>query len=540
MPLPSANASSYSASQASSPTGAGASLARMMEKVDALRASMPDSEDERRDRLSSRKTSRRPSASGRRPSMAVRPSGAGRESIARNWIESPATTMTDHAQMVTDYEVVRHRYEEALKENEVLKVEQQRRMESYLRREQEFETRIRDLQAELERQSSSKPPADVRMKQLREEHRKVMHSISSMQVREQGALQDQEKDLLRAFRARLWDVQFELENERSKKDDGALEWIEKTRTLGKELDWSREEALRLDRINQQLTRDNQRLKAQLRSQEDDREFVVRQVLALKKENLRLKALWNGEQSPATRRASVSSTGALMPMRSVENVSGMTPSKSAAFASSFVADGAESMDDLALSEAASNAAHPANIANSERVRELTARLQETEERYREVVSRLKRLLDVERKNLRAVRGAHAKDLQSRTELEVLLRACVDDVRKEVSHARSAEAAGAAACGSRPGSASRGKATDSPSRPSSSSGERSARMAPTSELGRKDRERVLELLLSQERVVSLLYDRAFPPKPVPNAADEEGLMDDTEVSASEAELLQSLGQ
>ena len=41
--------------------------------------------------------------------------------------------------------------------------------------------------------------------------------------------------LLRAFRARLWDVQFELENERSKKDDGALEWIEKTRTLGKPL-----------------------------------------------------------------------------------------------------------------------------------------------------------------------------------------------------------------------------------------------------------------------------------------------------------------
>eukprot|EP00962_Isochrysis_galbana_P010866 scaffold3032_cov67-Isochrysis_galbana.AAC.1 len=72
----------------------------------------------------------------------------------------------------------------------------------------------------------------------------------------------QERDLLRAFRARLYDVQIELERERCKKDDGALEWIEKSRTLGKELDWSREEALRLDRSNQQLTSDSARLKAQ--------------------------------------------------------------------------------------------------------------------------------------------------------------------------------------------------------------------------------------------------------------------------------------
>ena len=86
--------------------------------------------------------------------------------------------------------------------------------------------------------------------------RHVMDRLRAMQSREQASLQEQEKDLLRAFRARLWDVQFELESERSKKDDGALEWIEKTKTLGKELDWSREEALRLDRMNQFLTKEN--------------------------------------------------------------------------------------------------------------------------------------------------------------------------------------------------------------------------------------------------------------------------------------------
>ena len=84
-------------------------------------------------------------------------------------------------------------------------------------------------------------------------------------------------------------MQFELETERSKKDDGALEWIEKTKTLGKELDWSRDEALRLDRTNQFLQKENARLKTQLRAQEDDREFIMKQMLGLKKENAVLKA-----------------------------------------------------------------------------------------------------------------------------------------------------------------------------------------------------------------------------------------------------------
>ena len=118
--------------------------------------------------------------------------------------------------------------------------------------------------------------------------------------------------------------------------------------------------------------------------------------------------------------------------------------------------------------------------------------ESEERYREVVARLKRLLDVERRNLRAVRAAHAKDLQSRTELESLLRACVDDVRKELAAQRAVTAGS-------------GKAVPS------SGGGSGAGGALAGELGPKERERVLELLLSQERVVSLLYERSFPTNP-----------------------------
>jgi len=173
--------------------------------------------------------------------------------------------------------------------------------------------------------------------------------------------------------------------------------------------------------------------------------------------------------------------------------------------------------------------------------------ESEERYREIISRLKRLLDVERKNLRAVRAAHAKDLQSRTELEVLLRACVDDVRKELTNVRAAAAAGmggmggggAQGAGGRPTSAESKRLKEKSSRPSSASGERSARMAEVSELGAKERERALELLLSQERVVSLLYERTFPPRPPAAATAEAADGEGDELRMGDAELANIVG-
>ena len=52
-------------------------------------------------------------------------------------------------------------------------------------------------------------------------------------------LQEQERDLLRAFRAGLFDVQNELEKEKSKSEEGASLWIEKNRQLEKDLEWAK-------------------------------------------------------------------------------------------------------------------------------------------------------------------------------------------------------------------------------------------------------------------------------------------------------------
>lgn len=294
---------------------------------------------------------------------------------------------------------------------------------------------------------------------------------------------------------RLSVPQFELESERSKKDDGALEWIEKTKTLSKELDWSRDEALRLDQLNQTLSKESSRLKVQMRSQEDDREFIVRQMLTLKKENSRLKATAQSERDVTDDVPTTGTPAGRSQSAGTHRGAGGMQSGSDRPTTAGVFRGIEEM------EGANGAPGASSLASSERVKELMLQQAESEERYREVVARLKRLLDVERRNLRAVRAAHARDLQSRAELETLLRACVDDVRKEIAAQRGSSAS------------AKGNAS-------------SVRMLGVDDLGPKERERVLELLLSQERVVSLLYERTFPAHAVTSNEPPGGGVDDDE--------------
>lgn len=123
-----------------------------------------------------------------------------------------------------------------------------------------------------------------------------MSNIDLVQDRTSRILQDQEKDLLRAFRARLFDVQTELEKEKSKKDDGAGAWIEKCRQLESELEWAKEVADKLERVNQTLLQENGRMKSQFSSQEEDRNFLIKQLVSVKKDNSRLRTDYTSLES----------------------------------------------------------------------------------------------------------------------------------------------------------------------------------------------------------------------------------------------------
>lgn len=93
-----------------------------------------------------------------------------------------------------------------------------------------------------------------------------------------------------------------------------------------------------------------------------------------------------------------------------------------------------------------------------------------QRYSQVVDRLRRLLEGERRAVRETRAHHMRLVQEKTELEEMLREAVDQVKSEL-----------------------GLSND----PSN--------LSEIKMLTKKQREGVLEMLLSQERTIILLYDQ-----------------------------------
>ena len=184
--------------------------------------------------------------------------------------ENPVTTASVISQLEDEVESQRHQIDK-------LKSDLSRSRESYVRRERAYKTRIDELEDELQRLKSNKMQwmaSDDKMSNIKGMHKAIQGNVEMVQDRTTKILQEQERDLLRAFRARLFDVQTELEKEKSRTDDGAIKWIDKTKQMEKQMDWYKDNADRLDARNQTLTKESERLKSQFQTQEEDRNFLV--------------------------------------------------------------------------------------------------------------------------------------------------------------------------------------------------------------------------------------------------------------------------
>jgi len=95
----------------------------------------------------------------------------------------------------------------------------------------------------------------------------------------------------------------------------------------------------------------------------------------------------------------------------------------------------------------------------------------------------------------VKTLYSAEIEQKTYLEQLLRKCVDDVKNEITKKRSENKV---------------MYYTTKSRSSTAKGGRRRVGEEEEDLTVQERDKIIEVLLSQERVLTLLYDKTFPPK------------------------------
>ena len=319
----------------------------------------------------------------------------------------------------------------------------QAREERYLKREKEYRKTLTEYDNELRARANYNGPVEDQfsrnMQKIDKLHNVILDNVSHIQKKTSQILSEQEKDIKRQFNSKMKEVSKDLELEKKKKLEGVGNYAEKESQLTRELELMRTSMDLIISKNSLLEEENIKIQKEFNSQQLVRDVLFKEIVALKRENAVIM-----EEIAKYKEAAMS---AFTPQRSVSN---------------------------------------SIIPTSYPKREIK---QEDGSRYDFIIQRLKKVLDTERRNLKNIRNAYARELQNKTELEQILRQCVDEVKAEFQK--------------------------------DIGGDKKRNI----QLNAQDREKIIELMLSQERVLSLLYEKTMPSRAVTreNLYDHENLSD-----------------
>ncbi|KAG2445323.1 hypothetical protein HYH02_008789 [Chlamydomonas schloesseri] len=316
-----------------------------------------------------------------------------------------------------------------------LTADNERRQESYMRREAQLQGEIARLEDQLRVARGERPnhpafgKATANIKEL---HAQVVDQIEGLLDAQAAALRTEEHSALRRFTVRLNELEAAVAAERGKPNKEDADWMEKTMALRTELETTQNIAQILDKKHALLAEENGRLRSQFKLQEEDREYLIKQTVALKKENAALRnqlvaalqevATLNGERDDflmaledggALGAAGGAAGGVGMAGRPPHTAQGRPMSAMSRPMSAVSARGG-------LAGPSGMAAGAGGGADSQ--------IQIKIQRYEDVIESLKKLLEGERRRTKQARAAHTLELQQRTSLQAVLRQCIDDVRE----------------------------------------------------------------------------------------------------------------
>lgn len=285
----------------------------------------------------------------------------------------------------------------------------------------EYQLRIAELKSELKEARLWPSPSSEKTKNYLDQvdllHKKLIGAISSFKKEIQDEVYDHERDIVRIFDMKLAHICEELEDKRQKKVTEINTLMKKEGKISKELEILRASAQIIDSKNSNLEQDNKQLKIELKLKDSELKEIMEKYYRLKKQ------IENEEDQRFEMMSSIRSpfaeTSPKSQTRQIETALSM---------------------------------HNPHI-----------------DRYEAVISRLKKLLEIERKNLRAARTAYTREIESKTELENMLRKCIELVRNDIIRKRGIY-----------------KKVD----------------------GNEESQMLIDQLLNSEEILTTIYDKSFP--------------------------------
>jgi hypothetical protein len=311
-------------------------------------------------------------------------------------------------------------------------------------------------------------------------HSELQALADDLDEKVEGKLNNNEWAFFLAYKSHMYTVQKEFNELRQKADEEETKTRRdaKISSLEKELDWFMNEALRLDELCKKYKKELDKWKGKADALEDDRQFLQNQIMTAKKNNKNLRT--------AVEKAQTSAYSALVASDDASKSRTALPAQEAPAAPA--PEAATEGKTLALT-------------NSGLSREL-------EERYQMCVKRLKQQLETEQRLAAKMRSVSDRQFGEPSELEAFFLQCIEQVKRDIK-VRKKDAVDY----SRrliQGNSQKAQ-TKEPPPVKGKGGKYGNPNAPVSidDFTVVDRRKVVELLLSSDRVLQFLYDKLFPP-------------------------------
>ncbi|CAG9328851.1 unnamed protein product [Blepharisma stoltei] len=313
----------------------------------------------------------------------------------------------------------------------------------------------------------------------------IKSQISTLDTHIDGVLQRHEQDFLNAFKCQMYNLYAQLKELKKKTDENELKIKrdEQINRLQKSMEWFREEAVKLGESAQFYKKEADKWKAKAESLEDDRKFLETQLKTAKRkikllqgESIIKDEIEEPQESFITQKEPIHN-------ESVASIKNYSP----------VSKYGIVVLDLLQKYSIKDGSFYVEIENY---------LLNQEKQYNEAIKHYKNTLDNKKKKIQNITAQQTSVFLEKSESESLFLECVEEVRKEVLRRRAKTLLNQKF-------GKKSKFTERDTKDHFTPG---------------DKRKILELLISNEQVLIMLYEKLFPYRAsqfatIPKNEDEE---------------------